>query len=209
MNPVHLIYKPGTVVKHYLENPDIMKALLFVLLPGILSLLGLILYGFEVNFSNELINFLTAVLSWIIASILIALVISLFAKKNIRTEFYGIASAVSLTRFLGAAAVFLFLLIPMVLPGEIFESAKDFTSGQVTLNQSTQAISTAMSSEEFVHSLPAVGAILFLVLIVAVISLYVYYKIISKKVNSNFLVHSIALICFLVLDLIFMKILGL
>ncbi len=208
MNPLHLFYKPGEVVKHYLENPDIIKALLFVLLPGILSLIGLFVYGFNVNFLVQTANFLLAVLAWITASILIALIISLFARRKVRTEFYGIASAVSLTRFLGAGAVFLFLLIPMIIPGEIFSSARDFQTGQITLNEAGENISTAMNSEMFASAVPVVSAIIFLTVIFAVLSLVVYYKIISKNVNSNAIVHSIALICFLVLDLIFMRILG-
>jgi len=209
MNPVHLLYKPGEVVKHYLENPNIMKALLFVLLPGIISLIGLFFYGFEVSFLAEAFNFLAAILSWIIASILIALIISLFARKNVRTEFYGIASAVSLTRFLGAIAVLMFLFIPAILPSEIFDSARQFHTGQITLNESIDAISNAMNSEAFVSALPAVTAIIILVLIFALISVFVYYHIIAKKVNSNFLVHSIALICFLLLDVVFLAFIGL
>lgn len=209
MNPFSLIYKPKTVVKHYLENPDLIKALFFVLLPGIFSLIGLIVYGFNISFLAESLNFIFAVLAWIIASILIALVISLFSKKSVRTDFYGIASAVSLTRFLGAIAVFLFLLVPMLLPNEIFSATKNFQTGNITLNQSTEVISSAMNSEEFVFALPAVTAIIILVLIFALISVFVYYHIISHKINSNAFVHLIALICFLFLDLILMNAIGL
>ena len=208
MNPLHLFYKPGEVVKHYMENPDIIKALVFVLLPGIFSLIGLILYGFNVDLLLEVFNFLLAVLAWITASILIALIIALFAKKSVRTEFYGIASAVSLTRFLGAGAVFLFLLIPLALPGEIFGSVKDFQTGQITLNQAGTTIGNAMDSEVFASAVPTVSAIILLTVILAVLSIVVYYKIISKKVNSNPFVHFVALICFLFLDLIFMAIIG-
>lgn len=208
MNPLHLFYKPGTVVRHYLENPDIVKALIFVLLPGILSILGLLVYGFNIDFLLEAFNLLLAVLAWIIASILIAVIITLFARKSVRTEFYGIASAVSLTRFLGAAAVFLFLLIPVILPGEIFASAKDFQTGQITLNESASTVSTAMNSDAFLSAVPIISVIILLVVIFALLSVLVYYKIISKHVNSNIIVHSIALICFLILDLIFMRIIG-
>ncbi len=209
MNPFSLIYKPKEVVKHYLENPDVIKALLFVLLPGILSLIGLIVYGFNVSFLLQLFNFTLAVLSWIIASILIAVIISLFSKKSVRNDFYGIASAVSLTRFLGAIAVFLFLLVPVLLPNEIFSATKDFQTGNITLNQSTEVVSSAMNSEEFIFALPAVSAVIVLVLIFALISVFVYYHIIAHKVNSNVFVHLIALICFLFLDLILMKAIGL
>ncbi len=208
MNPLHLFYKPGEVVKHYLENPNLARALVFVLLPGILSVLGLLVYGFNISFFVEMFNFLAAILSWIIASISIALIISLFAKKSVRTEFYGIASAVSLTRFLGAVAVFLFLLVPVILPEEIFSSVRDFHTGKITLNESVQVVGASMDSEAFVSALPAVSAIILLVLILALISVFVYYHIISKKVNSNFFVHAIALICFLALDLIFVRIIG-
>ncbi|PIN98314.1 MAG: hypothetical protein COT90_04915 [Candidatus Diapherotrites archaeon CG10_big_fil_rev_8_21_14_0_10_31_34] len=208
MNPLNIFYQPGTVVKHYLENPNLAKAVFFVLLPGILSVLGLLIYGLNIDFFLEIFNLLLAVLAWIIASILIVLIITLFARKSVRTEFYGIASAVSLTRLLGAAAVFLFLLIPIILPGEIFSSVKEFQTGAVTLSESADNISVAMDSDAFLSAVPIVSAIVLLTVIFAVLSVLVYYKIISKHVNSNILVHSIALICFLVLDLIFMKIIG-
>jgi len=208
MNPFHLIYKPGAVVKHYLENPDIIKALIFVLLPGILSVIGLVAYGFEISFFSEAFNFLYAVLAWIVASILISIIISLFSKKNTRKDFYGIASAVSLTRFLGAAAVFLFLLVPLVMPAEIFGSVKDFQTGKITLNQSVSAVESSMESDTFVSSVPAVSAVLLLVVIFALLSIFVYYKVISQKVNSNILVHFVALICFLFLDLLLVRAIG-
>ncbi|MFH1663575.1 MAG: hypothetical protein ABH986_02060 [archaeon] len=208
MNPIHLIYKPGAVVKHYLENPSISKALLFVLLPAILSLIGLIVYGFEVSFFSEAFNFLYAVLAWIVASILLSLIISLFSRKNTRNDFYGIASAVSLTRFLGAAAVFLFLLVPLILPGEIFSSVKDFQTGKITLGQSAEIVSASIESENFVHAIPAVSAILLLTIIFALLSILVYYKVISHKINSNVLVHFVALLCFLFLDLVLVQAIG-
>ncbi len=208
MNPFTLLYKPKEAVHHYLENPNITKAVLFVLLPGILSLFGLIFYGFNVDYLGEISGLLVAVLAWILSSIAISFVIAVFSRKSIRTDFYGIASAVSLTRFLGAFAVFLFLLVPLLIPTEIFSSVRDFQTGNASLAESTNVISAAMNSDTFAYSLPAVSAVLFLVLVFALVSLYVYYHIISKKVNSNVVVHLIALFCFLFLDVVFMAAIG-
>jgi hypothetical protein len=209
MNPLSLFYKPRRTVEHYLSEPHMAKSLIFVLLPGIISVAGLILYGFKVDFLVEVFNFLSAVLSWIIASILISFVIVLFSRKSIAGEFYGIASAVSLTRFLGAIAVFLFLLLPLILPAQIFGAVKSFHEGKATLNELNSVVSVAVNSQEFSSALPVVGIIILLVSVFGLLSVFVYYEIISRKLNSSFFVHLIALLCFLFLDLVFIKIIGL
>ncbi|MFH1695557.1 MAG: hypothetical protein ABH850_03985 [Candidatus Micrarchaeota archaeon] len=209
MNPVNVIFKPGRTVKEYLEKPDLFMAFVFVLLPSVISLLGLVLYGLEINFFNILFGFLAAILSWIIASVVLSIIISLFAKKNMRTEFYGIASAVSLTRFLAAIVVILFLFFPLILPNQIFDSVKDFQSGEISLNESVDAITASVNSQEFDNAFSLIALIILLVVVLVLISVYVFYRIISEKMHSNFLLHLIALIIFLVFNSVLLTLIGL
>ncbi|MFH1544951.1 MAG: YIP1 family protein [archaeon] len=185
MNLLGVFYSPKNTVKNAIEHPSIKLAVFLILLPLIIAAIGSYLFGFQVAIDSIIIKFIAEIILWLITALVLLIIIYLFGMKQIRTKFSGIITALSLVKLiLSLFLLIAILMLPLSISSEIIHSFAEFEEGEIGTNELSAKI-----SEELNNNPNAFNPVIFMLfaligLILFLLTLYIYYCIIS--VSSGF-----------------------
>lgn len=195
-----MFYSPKNTVKDAIEHPSIKLAVILVLLPLIIAAIGSHLFGFHVRIDSLIIKFIAEIILWLVTALVLLIIIYFFGMKQIRTKFSGIITALSLVKvILSLFLLIAILMLPLSISSEIIHSFAEFEDGEIGVNELSANISEELNNNPNAFN-PVIFMLFVLIgLILFLLTLYVYYCIISVSSGFSMAKNIIVWIAFMVI----------
>jgi len=193
------ILKPGKAVESCFEKPNILLAVVLVLLPTIAYIVSGMLYGVQILDSGVMQLVLGFVKFFTLVLVVLAMGL-LFDSKKARGKIAGLFSALALIQIIGLLAVLLSaLLIPIVFSQDAIGFASKATMGADQARIQMQVQQFVESNPDAVN-LPMFGVSLVIAIILLIWGFYLGYLAIKRFTETKPLTAIIlALIAFTIM----------
>jgi len=202
MNPLGIFYSPGKTIEDAFKKPDMVTAIILVILSGIIGIIGSALYGFGIHWGNVLLKLFSNIVFWLILSALLYLLLFFFKRYEIRGKFSGVASCLSLFGMIGAVLSIVFLLFPFALSSPLFGMLKQYEAKNISMTEFAQGFATVLSEQPNSINLSLIAAIFVVSLILVIYAFILSYLLISRTAKLSIPKNLLIWIAFLVIVII-------
>ncbi len=187
-------------VQSAIDRPDARLALLLVILPVIVNLVGYALVGFSFNAFNTVLAFGRAILIWLLVSLAGYIILYLAKGDYIRGKFFSIASAFSLVWIVILIMTLVSVIAtPLIFSREIIEEARLLqVGGQSQSEFGERALSLIEQNPDSVDENLAL-ALVALTLILLLWGFYLVYLTVSDLASKGFFKNLAATLVVIVL----------
>ncbi|HLC79706.1 MAG TPA: hypothetical protein VJG83_04785 [archaeon] len=188
-------------VKARFDNPNILLALIFLLLPFALLVAVRALFGISIQPLDIAIGALREIIYFILASILMYILLVVFKGRNVRGKFSSIVSAFSTTYLITFIFSALCLLVVHIAVPGFFAKIATLQGQNVTFEQMLSVVSSlALPSESVLLALTIVMVLLGFFALFS--GAYVIYKIGKLVDEHNSFSNSVFVVVFAVLSFV-------
>ena len=187
------LFKPKESVQSAVDRPDPRTALLLVLLPPLVAIIGFFWQGFPINPVQGIWSFARSIINWILISATVYVILYFFKGKEIKGKFGAISSALSLLWIVNLLLSILGLVFfPIVFSPEIVSEAKLLATGQ------TEVEDFVLETSRIIENNPGAARFefgLIAMVIGAFLALYSFYLVflLVRDLNRGKIVSNLAI----------------
>lgn len=203
MNPLNVFFSPRKEIQEAIENPNMVMAIILVLLPSLVGFMALVNYGFPQNQTTFVLSLLSEIAFWILTALVLAIVVFLVKKESLKQKFSGILAALSLLKVVGLILTLLIISAPLALPPNLTQSFIQLEKGNLSPNEFVNNFNAQLTSNPETINETALTVIMVFSVILIVYGLWLYYEIVSQLLHSSKILTLIVWLIIAVLTAIF------
>ncbi|MDO8537454.1 MAG: YIP1 family protein [archaeon] len=203
MNPLGIFLSPRKEIAEAIDNPNMLMAIVLVLLPTLVGYMALVNYGFEQNQIIFVFSLLSEIAFWILTALIIALIVFLFKRESLKQKFAGILAALSLLKVVGLLLTLLIVSMPLALPPNLTNSFIQLEKGNLSPNEFVAQFNNVLASNPETINETALFVLLGFTVLLIIFSLWLYYEIISQLMHSSIPKTVLAWLIILIITAIF------
>ncbi|GEM_PF-4100828 len=174
---------PVRAIERSFDHPNLGLAFLFVLLPTIVSIIGIIVFSLKVNAVSIIISAIVSVVSWIVLGIVLYLIGFVIEGNSLKGRLQGIFAALSLLWIVPAILLIVEMIVFFSMPPGIMQELNALQSRQISTSEDYGKIAELINASAESSSLLIIG--LFAAFVIALVALVVLVFLIAREMSPK------------------------